>query len=64
MGGGQTKALSHFAEIRKQLIWGNKFILFKNKSLMFDNWFSFIDKYLNHVFIPIGFKKFILIYSL
>jgi hypothetical protein len=27
MGGGQTKTLSHFAEIRKQLIWGNKFIL-------------------------------------
>jgi hypothetical protein len=26
--------------------------------------FSFIDKYLNHVFIPIGFKNFILIYSL
>ena len=28
MGGGQTKTLSHFAEIRKQLIWGNKFIMF------------------------------------
>jgi hypothetical protein len=38
MGGGQTKTLSHFAEIRKQLIWGNKFIMFKNKSLMFDNY--------------------------
>jgi hypothetical protein len=24
----------------------------------------YIDKYLNHVFIPIGFKNFILIYSL
>jgi hypothetical protein len=24
MGGGQTKTLLHFAEIRKQLIWGNK----------------------------------------
>ena len=24
--------------------------------------FSFIDKYLNHVFIPIGFKNFTLIY--
>jgi hypothetical protein len=32
MGGGHTKTLSHFAEIRKQLIWGNKFIMFKNKS--------------------------------
>jgi hypothetical protein len=40
MGGGQTKMLSHFAEIRKQLIWGNKFIMFKNKSLMFDNWIN------------------------
>jgi hypothetical protein len=36
MGGGQTKTLSHFAEIRKQLIWGYKFIMFKNKSVMFD----------------------------
>ena len=31
MGGGQTKTLSHFAEIRKQLIWGNKFIMLKIK---------------------------------
>jgi hypothetical protein len=40
MGGGQTKTLSHFAEIRKQLILGNKLIMFKNKSLMFDNWIN------------------------
>jgi hypothetical protein len=40
MGGDQTKTLSHFAEIRKQFIWGNKFIMFKNKSLMFDNWIN------------------------
>jgi hypothetical protein len=40
MGGGQTKTLSHFVEIRKQLIWGNTFIMFKNKSLMFDNWIN------------------------
>jgi hypothetical protein len=32
MGGGQTKTLSHFAEIRKQLIWGNKFRI-KNCSM-------------------------------
>jgi hypothetical protein len=32
MGGDQTKMLSHFAEIRKQLIWGNKLKMFKNKS--------------------------------
>jgi hypothetical protein len=35
MGGGQTKTLSHFVEIRKQLIWGNKFIMFKN-TVMYD----------------------------
>ena len=40
IGGGQTKTLSHFVEIRKQLIWGNTFIMFKNKSLMFDNWIN------------------------
>lgn len=38
MGGGQTKTPTHFAKIRKQLIWRSKFIMFKNKSLMFDNW--------------------------
>jgi hypothetical protein len=32
MGGGQTKTLSHFAEIRKQLIWGNRFRI-KNCSM-------------------------------
>jgi len=37
MGGGQTKTISHFGEIRKQRIWGNECIMFKNKSLMFDN---------------------------
>ena len=49
MGGGQTKTLSHFAEIRKQLIWGNKFILFKNKSLMFDNWINSDLIYINDI---------------
>jgi hypothetical protein len=32
MGGGQTKTLSRFAEIRKQFIWGNKLIMFNSKS--------------------------------
>ena len=27
-----------FTEIRKQIIWNNKFILFKNKTLVFENW--------------------------
>ena len=49
MGGGQTKTLSHFAEIRKQLIWGNKFIMFKNKSLMFNNWINSDLIYINDI---------------
>ena len=49
MGGGQTKTLSHFAEIRKQLIWGNKCIMFKNKSLMFDNWINSDLIYINDI---------------
>ena len=49
IGGGQTKTLTHFAEIRKQLIWGNKFIMFKNKSLMFDNWINSDLIYINDI---------------
>ena len=49
MGGGQTKMLSHFAEIRKQLIQGNKFIMFKNKSLMIDNWINSDLIYINDI---------------
>ena len=37
MNGGQIQTPSHFTEIIKHLIWGNKCIMFKNKSLMFDN---------------------------
>jgi hypothetical protein len=49
MGGGQTKTPSHFAEIRKQLIWGSKLIMFKNKSLMFDNWITSDLIYINDI---------------
>ena len=45
----ETKTLSHFAEIRKQLIWGNRFIMFKNKSLMFDNWINSDLIYINDI---------------
>jgi hypothetical protein len=34
---------------QKQLIWGNKFILFKNKSLMFDNWINSDLIYINDI---------------
>jgi hypothetical protein len=47
MGGGQPKTLSHFAEIRKHLIWGNKLIMLKMKSLMFDNWINSDLIYIN-----------------
>jgi len=49
MGGGQTKTPTHFAEIRKQLIWRSKFIMFKNKSLMFDNWINSDLIYINDI---------------
>jgi hypothetical protein len=49
MGGGQPKTLSHFAEIRKQLIWGNKLIMLKIKSLMFDNWINSDLIYINDI---------------
>ena len=49
MGGGQPKTLSHFAEIRKQLIWGNKLIMLKIKSLMFDNWTNSDLIYINDI---------------
>ena len=34
-GGGQTKTLTNFREIRNQNIWGNKYIKFNNKSLIY-----------------------------
>ena len=37
-GGGNTKYPKHFSDVRKQIIWGNKFIKFGNKCLFFKNW--------------------------
>jgi hypothetical protein len=34
-GGGQTKTSTNFREIRNQNIWGNKYIKFNNKSLIY-----------------------------
>ena len=46
-GGGQSTYPTHHIEIRKQLLWGNKFILSKNKTLYHKHWFksniNFID---------------------
>jgi hypothetical protein len=37
-GGGQLPYSKYFANIRKQLIWGNKYIKVKGQSLRFNNW--------------------------
>jgi hypothetical protein len=37
----------HFANIRKQLIWGNKYIKVKGKSLLFNNWINSNLIYIN-----------------
>ena len=37
-GGGQTKTPKTFSDIRKQIIWGNKYITHKNDYVIFQNW--------------------------
>jgi hypothetical protein len=39
-GEGQLPSSKYFANIRKQLIWGNKYIKVKGKSLLFNNWIN------------------------
>ena len=46
-GGGQLPNSKHFANIRKQLIWGNKYIKVKGKSLLFNNWINSNLIYIN-----------------
>ena len=36
IGGGQTRTPLNFADVRKQIIWGNKFIKFDHKTLLFN----------------------------
>lgn len=36
----QNKAPANFAEIRKEVIWGNKNITFKNRPIIFKNWIN------------------------
>ena len=38
--GGQTRTPLNFADVRKQIIWGNKFIKFDHKTLLFNNWIN------------------------
>ena len=49
--GGGSKAPQDISNIRQQLIWGNKFIQTKGRTLFFENWknsnINFIDDLLN-----------------
>jgi hypothetical protein len=38
MGGGGNKSPHNYIEIRKQIIWGNKYIKYKGKCLIKVNW--------------------------
>jgi hypothetical protein len=52
-GGGHVKQPTTYYDIRQQVLWGNKHITFKGKSLVFKNWIDskiitvndLIDKY-------------------
>lgn len=48
-GGGQTKQPVTYADIRKHTIWGNKFITFHNKPIIFENWIKSDIIYLNDI---------------
>ena len=48
-GCGQTKTPTNFREIRNQNIWGNKYIKFNNKSLIYKNWIDSNLLYVNDI---------------
>ena len=41
--------INNYLEIRKQVIWGNKFIKFQGKCLFFDNWIDSNILYINDI---------------
>ena len=45
--GGQFPNTKHFTNIRKQLIWGNKYIKVDGKNLLFNNWINSHIIYIN-----------------
>jgi hypothetical protein len=49
IGGGQTRTPLNFADVRKQIIWGNKFIKFDHKTLLFNNWINSDLIYVNDI---------------
>ena len=48
--GGQTRTPLNFA-VRKQIIWGNKFIKFEHKILLFNNWINSDLIYVNDIIL-------------
>ena len=48
-GGGQTRVSMNFINIRKQVIWGNKFITLNNKPLFYSNWINSKIIFINDV---------------
>jgi hypothetical protein len=47
--GGQTRTPLNFADVRKQIIWGNKLIKFDHKTLLFNNWINSDLIYVNDI---------------
>lgn len=45
--GGQLPIIKNFANIRKQLIWGNKYIKVDGRSLLLNNWINSNLIYIN-----------------
>ena len=49
IGGGQTRTPLNFADVSKQIIWGNKLIKFDHKTLLFNNWINSDLIYVNDI---------------
>ena len=49
-GGGLSTFSNHFSNIRKQIIWGNKYIKCRNKCLFFPSWVKSGLVYINDIF--------------
>ena len=49
VGGGYTKNPSNYLDIKKQVIWGNRFIKFEGKCLCFNNWIDCDIIYVNDI---------------
>ena len=49
IGGGQTRTPLNFADVSKQIIWGNKLIKVDHKTLLFNNWINSDLIYVNDI---------------